>query len=76
MLPRVQVTAARNTPDQQGSARVPVRSQTARNLFFAGNARDLPYNLTDISLASALEVAELIGRELPTRRRVPVEAVH
>ncbi len=75
-LPRAQVTAARSTPDQQGSARVPVRSRTTRNLLFAGNARDLPYNLTDISLASALEVAELVERELPARRRVPVEAVH
>ena len=76
MLPRAQVTSARSTPDQLGSARVPVRSQTVRNLLFAGNARDLPYNLTDISLASALEVAELVERKLPIRRRVPVEAVH
>ncbi|MCH7811199.1 MAG: FAD-dependent oxidoreductase [Chloroflexi bacterium] len=63
-LPRARVTAVRQTPDQQGAARVPAKAQTTANLFFAGDARDLPYNLTDISLASALQVADLVERQL------------
>jgi phytoene dehydrogenase-like protein len=68
-LPSAQVTVARQTPDQQGPARVPVRSASAENLYFAGDGRDLSYNLTETSLASALEVADLIGREAPARER-------
>ncbi|MDP3768918.1 MAG: FAD-dependent oxidoreductase, partial [Dehalococcoidia bacterium] len=61
------VTSARQTPAQQGAARVPARSGAASNVYFAGDARDLPYNLTETSLASALEIADLIGSEAPAR---------
>jgi phytoene dehydrogenase-like protein len=61
VLPNARVCTARQTPDQQGSARVPLRSSTAANLYFAGDARDLPYNLTEICLASAIEVADTIA---------------
>lgn len=67
-LPKALVTSARQTPDQQGAARVPARSSTAKNLYFAGDARDLPYNLTETCLASALEIAGLLARETAARR--------
>ena len=73
-LPSAQVTVARQTPEQQGIARVPARSAAARNLYFAGDGRDLPYNLTEISLASAMEVADLIGREWATENQPAVAA--
>ena len=74
-LPSAQVTVARQTPDQQGAARVPARSASAENLYFAGDGRDLPYNLTEISLASALEVADLIGRRTPAPQQEPSPVV-
>lgn len=58
------VTAARQTPDQQGAARVPLRSSVAANLYFAGDARDLPFNLTEISLAAAIEASDAIVRDV------------
>jgi phytoene dehydrogenase-like protein len=61
VLPNSRVCTARQTPDQQGPARVPLRSSVAANLYFAGDARDLPYNLTEICLASAIEVADAIA---------------
>ena len=73
LLRSAQVASARQTPQQQGSARLPARSTTTRNLYFAGDARDLPYNLSEISLASAMEVAETILQEAPVARQaVPV----
>ena len=74
-LPSAQVTVARQTPSQQGAARVPARSASAENLYFAGDGRDLPYNLTEISLASALEVADLIGRRTPAAQQEPSPVV-
>jgi phytoene dehydrogenase-like protein len=62
-LPNARVSPARQTPEQQGAARVTARSSSATNLYFAGDARDLPYNLSEISLASAMEVAYLIAKE-------------
>jgi len=38
---------------------VPLRSAAA-NLYFAGDSRDLPLNLSQIVLASAIEVADAI----------------
>jgi len=66
-LPNVRVASARQTPQQQGAARVPLRSVAAANLYFAGDARDLPFDLSEISLASAMELADAIALELPTR---------
>ena len=54
------VTPVRRTPEQDGR-RTPLRSSTASNLYFAGDGRDLPYNLSEVSLASAMEVADAIG---------------
>ena len=54
---------------------MPARSASAENLYFAGDGRDLPYNLTEISLASALEVADLIGRRTPVAQQEPSPVV-
>ncbi|HYM15236.1 MAG TPA: FAD-dependent oxidoreductase [Dehalococcoidia bacterium] len=59
-LRNARVSGARQTPAQQGAARVPQRSSSAENLYFAGDARDLPYNIGELSLASALDVAGAI----------------
>jgi 15-cis-phytoene desaturase len=67
-LPNARVSPARQTPQQQGAARMPARASAAANLYFAGDARDLPYNLSEISLASAMEVADLIAQEAPVTR--------
>ncbi len=64
MLPNARVTPARRTPDQPG---VPMRSEAAPNLYFANDARDLPYMLSLTSMAAALEVADVIAREFPLR---------
>jgi 15-cis-phytoene desaturase len=59
-LPAVRVVGARQTPANRRML-VPLHSTAARNLYFAGDARDLPLNLTQIVLASALEIADAIG---------------
>lgn len=58
-LPAARVAAARQTPENRKQM-VPLRPASAANLYFAGDARDLPYNLSLIVLASALEVADAI----------------
>ncbi len=65
-LPRAVVTTVRQTVEQQGPARVPARASACGNLFFAGDGRDLTCNLSEISLASALEVADLLLPVLAT----------
>lgn len=60
-LRNARVSGARQTVSQQGSARVPQRSSAASNLYFAGDARDLPYNIGELALASALDVATAIA---------------
>jgi len=59
-LPNVRVVCARNTPTQYLRNRVPLRSQAAANLYYAGDARDLPGNLTEVCFASALEAADAV----------------
>jgi phytoene dehydrogenase-like protein len=61
-LPNVRVVAARQTPENRKHL-VPLRAASAPNLYFAGDARDLPYNLTQIVLASAMEVADAMTSE-------------
>lgn len=73
-LPNVRVASARQTVAQQGAARMPLRSSVAENLWYAGDGRDLPYNLSEISLASAVEVADALPRHL-ARQRAEVVAV-
>jgi 15-cis-phytoene desaturase len=60
-LRNARVSGARQTVAQQGSARVPQRSSAATNLYFAGDARDLPYNIGELALASALDVARAVA---------------
>ena len=73
-LPNARVVVARHTPQQFTQNRVPLRSTTAANLYFAGDARDLPLNLSELCLASAMEAADAITRDLPVGERV-AEAV-
>ena len=63
VLPNVRVVSARRTPEQYGAGAVPLRSTSATNLYFANDGRDLPYFLSLTSLAAAMEVAEVVGRE-------------
>ncbi len=72
-LPSVRVIGARSTPEQFERNRVPLRSATASNLYFAGDARDLPYNLTEVALMSAMEVADVLAGA--TTATSPVHAV-
>ena len=61
-LPNVRVLGARSTPDQLGDNRVPLRSATAANLYFADDARDLPLNsISEMCLATSIEVADAIA---------------
>jgi phytoene dehydrogenase-like protein len=62
---------ARVASEQQGTARVPLRSSTHGNLYYAGDARDLPYSLAEIALASALEAARAVGLAISGRRAQP-----
>jgi len=62
-LPNVRVASRRQTVAQQGAARVPLRSAAAPNLYFANDARDVQNALAGISLAAALEVADVLARE-------------
>ncbi len=59
-LPAARVVAARQTPENRKHM-VPLRPASAPNLYFAGDARDIPYDLSLIVLASALEVADAIA---------------
>jgi phytoene dehydrogenase-like protein len=63
-LPNVRVSSARRTPGQYGANAMPLRSAAASNLYFANDARDLPYLLTLTCLAAALEVADTIADEI------------
>lgn len=58
-LSAVRVVGTRQTPENRKHL-VPLRTAAASNLYFAGDARDIPYNLTQIVLASAMEVADAI----------------
>jgi phytoene dehydrogenase-like protein len=73
-LPNVRVNAARRTPAQTGDALIPLRSRAATNLYFAGDARDLQYDLAETSLASAMDVADAIGAAYHPQA-APLEAV-
>ncbi len=60
-LPNVRVVCARSTPAQFERNRVPLRSASASNLYFAGDGRDLPLNLSEICFASAMEIADTLA---------------
>lgn len=59
-LSAVRVVGARQTPENRKRL-VPLRAASASNLYFAGDARDVPLNLSQIVLASAIEVADAIA---------------
>lgn len=59
-----QISAARRTPEQLKRL-VPLRSSVAENLYFATDARDIPYNLSEVVFAAALEVADAIASRAP-----------
>ena len=59
-LPNVRVAALRQTPEQRRK-RLPLRSRSAATLYFAGDARDLEGNLTEICLLSAVEAADAVA---------------
>lgn len=62
-LSNVRVCSVRETPDQH-ARRVPLRSSAASNLYYANDARDLESNLAGVSLMAALEVADIVPREI------------
>lgn len=72
VLPNVRVTPLRHTPAQTGGNALPLQLPGAENLYFTGDARDLPYNLADISLASAIEAAEAVAARAAVTSRQPV----
>lgn len=73
-LPNIRVVSARRTPGQYGEHAMPLRAAAAANLYFANDARDLPYHLTLTCLAAALEVASVIGREIAPGRHAAMSA--
>jgi 15-cis-phytoene desaturase len=58
-LPNARVVAARQTPQNRKNM-VPLRAAAVDNLYFAGDARDIPLDLSLIVLAAAMEVADAI----------------
>jgi hypothetical protein len=62
-LPNARVNSARRTPDQYGANAMPLRAASASNLYYANDARDLPYMLTLTCLAASMEVADTIAKE-------------
>ncbi len=58
-MPTARVVAARQTPENRKNM-VPLRAASVDNLYFAGDARDIPYDLSLIILAAAMEVADAI----------------
>ena len=74
-MKNVRVTAARRTPAQYAPGGVPLRARSAANLWFANDARDLPYFLSLTCLAAAMEVAEALPSELRAPAAAPPIAV-
>jgi phytoene dehydrogenase-like protein len=59
-LPNARVVAARQTPENRKHM-VPLRAASVDNLYFAGDARDISYDLSLIILAAAMEVTDAIA---------------
>ena len=70
-LPNVRVVGARQTPENR-ARRMPLRSRSASNLYFANDARDIDLNLSQISLAAAVEVADAVAGARVTQQAVAV----
>ena len=58
-MPNAKVVGARQTPANRKNM-VPLRAASVANLYFAGDSRDIPYDLSLITLAAAMEVADAI----------------
>ena len=58
-MPNAKVVGARQTPANRKNM-VPLRAASVGNLYFAGDSRDIPYDLSLITLAAAMEVADAI----------------
>ncbi|HLB24227.1 MAG TPA: NAD(P)/FAD-dependent oxidoreductase [Dehalococcoidia bacterium] len=58
-MPDAKVLGARRTPANIKNL-VPLRASSVENLYFAGDSRDVPHNLTLGCLVSAMEVADAI----------------
>jgi phytoene dehydrogenase-like protein len=67
-LPGIRVTAARSTPEQYIKNRVPLRATSASNLYFNGDARDLPHNLSELWINGAMEIADALVGAVPAAR--------
>jgi phytoene dehydrogenase-like protein len=71
-LPSAKVLGARRTPENIKNL-VPLRASSVGNLYFANDARDVNFNLTQACLVSAMEVAdEIAARPASTRAREAV----
>lgn len=73
-LPNVRVASVRETPEQH-ARRVPLRSSAASNLYYANDARDLENNLAGVSMLAAMEVADVLPREISAAAERAVIAV-
>ncbi len=71
-MPNAKVLGARRTPKNIENL-VPMQSSTVANLYFAGDARDVPFNLTLACIVSAMEVADAIAAA-PAKTTAPVMA--
>jgi phytoene dehydrogenase-like protein len=58
-LPKAKVVSARRTPANIKNL-VPLRASSADNLYFANDARDHNFNLTQVCLVAAMEVADAL----------------
>jgi 15-cis-phytoene desaturase len=72
-LPRARVVAARQTPQNRRNM-VPLRAAAVDNLYFAGDARDIPHDLSLIVLAAAMEVTDAITSVAAPARPVAIPA--
>jgi hypothetical protein len=59
-LPKAKVLGARRTPTNRKNL-VPLRASSVDNMYFANDARDLNFNLTQVCLVAAMEVADAIA---------------
>jgi phytoene dehydrogenase-like protein len=68
-LPNARVASARRIPAQFGDNAVPLRSRAAANLYYANDARDLPRNLGECSLAAGKEAADAVAHAVTPATR-------
>ena len=69
-LENTRVAVLRQTPGMRG-LRMPLRAEGIGNLYFAGDARDVPGNLTEICLKSAMQAAHAAAASVGAPTAVP-----